>query len=103
MGIEYETKQGYDRLFVYGIFLNQRTREAYGMENPEYATVLDYATFGHHIVQAQHIPSVGFSLTGLTVDVPVTSWDRLDQLEAGYNRSKVKTTDGEIVYMYTAK
>ncbi len=90
----------YDRLFVYGIFLNERTRDGYGMINPEYATVLDYATYGHSIVTAHFIPQAGLSLTGLTVDMPKANWPALDMLEAGYRRVKVKTTDGETVYMY---
>lgn len=92
-----------NRLFVYGIFLGQGCRDAYGMSNPEYATVLDYATFGGSIVEAYRIPDYGLSLTGLTVDVDPECWRRLDALEAGYTRKKVTTTDGEEVYMYVGK
>jgi hypothetical protein len=74
------------------------------MSNPRYATVLDYVTFGHRIVQAQYIPKVGFSLTGLVVELPDNyDWQPLDILEAGYNRELVTTTSGEKVFMYTAK
>lgn len=96
-------EDGFERLFVYGIFLSQRNRESFDMTNPEYATVLDYATFGNQIVEARHIPDVGLALTGLTVDIPKTAWPGLDALEGGYDRKEVVTTDGEIVYMYVGK
>lgn len=89
-----------NRLFVYGIFLDEDRRQTYGMSNPEYATVLDFATFGHSIVSARRIPDIGLSLTGLTVDVDPAYWERLDLLEHGYDRKLVKTTRGEKVYMY---
>lgn len=89
-----------DRLFVYGIFLDWENRVEYGMSNPEYTTVLDYATFGGGIVEAVHIPGLGLSLTGLAVDMNPDGWQRLDQLEYGYDRVIVTTTDGERVYMY---
>lgn len=73
------------------------------MTNPEYATVLDYATFGGSIVQAVRIPNAGLSLTGLTVDIPDSQWPSLDALEGGYDRELVTTTDNEQVYMYTGK
>lgn len=89
-----------NRLFVYGIFLGEYQRQSYGMSNPQYATVLDYATFGHSIVQAEKIAGVGFSLTGLVVDVDPECWRDIDALEGAYKRIKVKTTRGEEVYMY---
>lgn len=93
-----------NRLFVYGIFLGQDMRERYGMANPKYATVPNYATFGEHIVQAVYIEGAGdLALTGLTVDVDPTCWDRLDALEAGYDRALVTTDNDEQVYMYVAK
>lgn len=90
------------KLFVYGIFLDAHNRSRYGMANPQYATVLDYATFGHHIVQAQHIPDCGLSLTGLLVDMDDQRWEPLDALEHGYDRIQVTTTSGEQAYMYAA-
>lgn len=93
----------WERLFVYGIFLSERNRKHYSMINPDYATVKDYATFGHHIVEAIHIPEHGLALTGLTVDIPSASWPELDALEGGYTRERVVTTDGEAVWMYVGK
>ena len=90
-----------NRLFVYGIFLAQPTRDSYGMTNAQYATVPDFATFGGHIVQAAYIEGAGnLQLTGLTVDVDPANWTRLDRLESGYDRVIVTTTMGEDVYMY---
>lgn len=73
------------------------------MSNPVYATVLDYTTFGHHIVEAKKIEGYGLALTGLTVDVDPSAWGRLDALEGGYNRELVTTTDGEELWMYVGK
>jgi gamma-glutamylcyclotransferase (GGCT)/AIG2-like uncharacterized protein YtfP len=73
------------------------------MTNPEYATVKDYVTFGDQIVEAVHIPGKGLALTGLTVDIPSSSWRKLDMLEGGYTREEVTTTDGETVWMYVGK
>lgn len=98
----HEIKQ-LNRLFVYGIFLGETMRKAYGMTNPRYMTVPDYVTVGGHIVQAVKIDSgTSIMLTGLTVDVDPENWERLDRLEGGYDRVKVKTHDGEEVYMYVA-
>lgn len=102
-----ETIENTEKLFVYGIFLGEYTRQGYGMTNPRYATVRDYATFGGHIVQAQHVPGVGFSLTGLLVDIPRDRWKSLDRLEGGYSRVKVNVETGwnteEEAWMYVAK
>lgn len=95
-----------NKLFVYGIFLDKRTRDAYGMgEHVVYTTVLDYATFGHGIVTAHKMPSgYGYSLTGLLVDIPEGfDWDRLDALERGYERIIVTTTDRYNAYMYAGR
>lgn len=93
-----------NRLFVYGIFLGQQMRDRFGMTNPEYATVPNYATFGYHIVQASYIASSGdLALTGLTVDVDPEYWERIDSLEGGYDRKLVTTDSNEEVYMYVAK
>ena len=73
------------------------------MTNPKYNTVYNYATFGDGIVEAVYIPRIGLSLTGLTVDMPIRYLKSLDQLEGGYDRELVKTTDGESVYMYVGK
>lgn len=98
MGDPYESE---NRLFVYGIFLDERNRVAFGMSNPEYTTVEGYATVGGSIVSAIKDPR--YTLTGLVVDVNPTMWSRIDSLESGYNRIKVTTTDGETVYMYEGK
>lgn len=93
-----------NRLFVYGIFLGEGMRKAYGMTNPQYSTVPGYATFGHGIVQAVEIKQArDLALTGLTVDVDPTKWEALDRLEGGYKRAIVTTDNNERVYMYTAK
>lgn len=91
-----------EQLFVYGIFLSEHNRREFKMTDPQYATVKDYATFGNQIVQAQYIPDVGFSLTGLVVDIPSDQWEGLDRLEGGYQRKRVTTTDGQNVWIYTA-
>lgn len=93
-----------DKLFVYGIFLSQRTRDGYGMKNPVYAVVPDYTTVhrGGSIVKAVKVLDAGLGLTGLLVDLPIENWEKLDDLEHGYERIKVKTIDGEEAYMYAA-
>lgn len=91
-----------NRLFVYGIFLGQRTRDRYGMSNPEYATIPGYITVGEHIVQAVKVDAPGIALTGLTVDIDPEYWSRIDALEGGYDRRLVETDSGEEVYMYVA-
>lgn len=92
-----------DRLFVYGIFLDEGQRRGFGMVNPRYATVLDYATVGHRIVQAVHIPGAGLALTGLLVDMPNSNWEELDALEGGYERIVIRTTSGYEAYMYAER
>jgi len=87
-----------DKLFVYGIFLDEGNRNAYGMSNPHYATVPNWATVGGYIVEA--VPCKGATLTGLLVDMDETRWERLDQLERGYIRTTVQTTEGINAYMY---
>lgn len=104
------------KLFVYGIFLDQHAREQYGMTGEHYATVRDYATIGGKIVAA--IKANGYCLTGLVVDVPekryyppaperpdyeLDNWQSLDSLESGYDRVKIKTTDGEKCWLYVAR
>lgn len=90
----------YLKLFVYGIFLDESTRQRYGMVGHRYSTVPDYATFGGGIVRAVRIPGNGLSLTGVVTTPDQTQWDRLDALEGGYDRVEVTTTNGERVYMY---
>lgn len=106
-----------NRLFVYGIFLDEDMRRSYGMSNPRYATVLDYATYGKGIVTAYRQVGAGLSLTGLLVDVPAKTqwqdannvwheddnWLDLDRLELNYKRIIIKTTDGDEAYMYAGK
>ena len=88
-----------EKLFVYGIFLNERHRKPFNMTNPKYAVVKDYATvpIGGTIVAAE--PLKGYDLTGLIVDIDSTEWERLDRLEAGYKRIKVETSRGK-AWMY---
>lgn len=102
-----------NRLFVYGIFLDELRRGRYAMSNPEYDTVRDYVTYGDHIVTAYHQPRRGLALTGLTVDVNpyelgergelIDTWARLDRLEGGYERKVITTTTGVEAYMYVGK
>jgi gamma-glutamylcyclotransferase (GGCT)/AIG2-like uncharacterized protein YtfP len=89
-----------NKLFVYGIFLDEYMRENYGMTNPKYATVLDYATFGGNIVMAVKIPKNNLSLTGLLVDMNPDKWEDLDRLEGGYRRVRINTTNNQEAYMY---
>lgn len=104
------------RLFVYGIFLGEGMREAYGMTSRGYATVKDYITVGEHIVQARRVdPEMNAALTGLVVDVPPTmprpygasgvvdNIKRLDELETGYDRVMVHTTSGQECQMYVER
>lgn len=89
-----------NKLFVYGIFLDKYMRDEYGMTNPKYATVPDYATFGGGIVMAVKIPDARLSLTGLLVDMNPDNWDKLDRLERGYRRIEITTGSGQQAYMY---
>ena len=103
-----------NRLFVYGIFLDEGTRLWYGMTNPRYAVVQGYATVGVHkdIVEAIKV-SDDFHLTGLIVDVAPkvaddihgvrSNWQRLDALESGYRRKMVQTLQGDKCWMYVAR
>lgn len=92
-----------NRLFVYGIFLSEYNRNAYGMSNPEYTTVRDYLTTGGVIATAHKCIDAGLVLTGLTVDVNPLAWESIDALEQGYNRVRVVTTNNESVYMYAGE
>jgi hypothetical protein len=106
-----------DRLFVYGIFLDESKREQYGMYSPYYATVEGYATvglgYGNIIVEAIPVREGNFVLTGMIVRVAtrgtnifgmqVNSWAMLDALEAGYKRELITTTEGEEAWMYVAR
>jgi gamma-glutamylcyclotransferase (GGCT)/AIG2-like uncharacterized protein YtfP len=91
-----------NKLFVYGIFLDENNRRAFGLHNPEYAVVRDYATFsiGGSIVMAAHVPGNNLGLTGLLCDVDPEKWERLDQLEGAYDRIQITTEDGERAWMY---
>lgn len=100
------------KLFVYGIFLDENRRSAYGMSNPQYAVVPDYATYQLYdeIVEAR--PCKGAYLTGLIVEVAPTmvtpygerdNWERLDDLERGYQRATITTVRGEEAYIYAGK
>ena len=98
-----------EKLFVYGIFLDERHRRSMGMSNPRYATVMDYVTFGNRVVQAFYMPNTkkdgrwGCSLTGLLLDINPSYWGRLDALERGYERIRIKTTSGVEAWMYVGK
>ena len=92
-----------NKLFVYGIFLSDTTRDAWRMGDAEYATVRGYATITKYgnIVEAIEVDDQRVSLSGLLVDIPHDfNWEDLDSLEAGYKRKKVKTTMGDTAYMY---
>jgi gamma-glutamylcyclotransferase (GGCT)/AIG2-like uncharacterized protein YtfP len=92
-----------NHLFVYGIFLDQRNRDRYGMYNAMYTTVPGYKTVGDYIVQA--VPDYDdpdTELTGLIVQVDPSYWERLDSLEQNYNRITVRTSTNELAYMYAA-
>lgn len=92
-----------NRLFVYGIFLDEHMREHYGMANPHYATVADYATYGNQIVTAYKQENAGLALTGLLVNMNPEKWENLDRLEGGYKRIVITTTGGDEAYMYAGK
>lgn len=92
-----------NKLFVYGIFLDEGNREQYGMTNPEYATVRGYITVGRRIVAAVKVEPPSVCLTGLIVDVDPTCWKKLDKLEGGYDRVVITTTDNQQAYMYQGK
>lgn len=92
-----------NKLFVYGIFLDEKNRQRYGMSNPRYATVKDYATWGNYIVTAKHQSGAGLALTGLLVDIEPEAWPRLDALEAGYDREEVDVLGLGKAYMYVGK
>lgn len=92
-----------DRLFVYGIFLSERTQKAFGMSNPKYATVKGYVTVGAgegYIVQAVPVDMKSLTLSGLIVDVDPKEWERIDKLEAAYEKVKIVTTDKEEAWIY---
>jgi hypothetical protein len=94
-----ETKKT-EKLFVYGIFLNEYNRDMYGMSNPDYQTVKGYITVGGHIVQAVAVENQDVALTGLVVDMDSNRWGGLDSLEGGYDRIKIKTTNNIEAFMY---
>lgn len=92
-----------NRLFVYGIFLDAQNREDFGMTNPMYRTVKNYATLGNEIVSAVFVDNANVALTGLLVDVDPRMWPDIDALESGYDRITVTTTSGEEAYMYAGR
>jgi len=92
-----------NRLFVYGIFLNERTGDIFDLRYVDYAIVRDMATRADgpgSIVQA--VPAPGLALTGLVVEVPEENWQRLDRLERGYKRIEVDTSEGP-AWMYASE
>ena len=91
-----------DKLFVYGIFLDEENRKDYGMSNPQYTTVPGYLTVGSYIVKAVQTDNTSVALTGLLVDIDPDMWPSLDSLEARYDRIKVRDVSGDIAYMYAA-
>lgn len=95
-----DAEQAVEKLFVYGIFLDEYNRKHYGMEFPSYDTVSNYITIGGIIVRAIKLNGWKASLTGLLVDVPTNRLSAIDALEAGYARIKVKTTSGIEAFMY---
>lgn len=92
-----------NRLFVYGIFLGESLRPAFGMSNPRYETVPGFITVGGRIVEAIRVPNDEIALTGLVVDVDPVYWGRIDELESGYDRIIVQTSSNESVYMYAKR
>lgn len=100
--ISEDAQPAVEKLFVYGIFLDERNRQHYGLTNPNYDTVQGFITIGSHIVKAIPSTTIGAALTGLLVDVPTRKLPSLDMLEAGYDRIKINTTGGYEAYMYAA-
>ncbi len=92
-----------NKLFVYGIFLDEHNRRSYGMSHPKYATVKGFVTFGYKIVQAYMVDNPNTALTGLLVDVDERYWPMIDRLEHGYDRIEILTTDNERAYMYVGR
>lgn len=105
-----------NKLFVYGIFLGEGSRDRYLMSNPQYATVKGYKTVSasHRgdIVKAVATGDNNDVLTGLVVDVEpgaiwhygaLNNWERLDALEGAYNRIEIRTTDDTACWMYVAR
>lgn len=89
-----------EKLFVYGIFLDESRRDRFGMTKPYYSTVPGYITRGSGIVQAVEVEDKQIALTGLLVDMDSSRWAPLDALEGGYDRVKVSTHDGVQAWMY---
>lgn len=89
-----------ERLFVYGIFLDEDRRQHYGMSNPRYTTIPGFITVGKGIVQAVRVQDKSIALTGVSVDMDADRWGPLDALEGGYDRIKVKDDKGEELFMY---
>lgn len=87
-----------ERLFVYGIFLDEARREYYGMTDPVYYTIPGFKTIGNYIVRAIRSDSED-SLTGLLVTPDESRWEQLDALEQNYKRIKVQDN----VFMYVDK
>lgn len=92
------------KFFFYGVFLEKAAREQYRItDEPRYATVKNYLTVGDYIVQATSISSnANAALSGIIVDVPEESIERLDELERSYDRVTIETTYGERAEMYVA-
>ena len=92
-------------LFVYGIFLEEGTRYRYKLyEEPRYATVQGYVTWGSHIATAYSVDDKDIILTGLVIDIPDDyDWAAIDRLEGGYNRVEITTEQGDKAFMYVGK
>lgn len=103
MNTEINVRPATEKLFVYGIFLDENNRNRFGMSNPQYATVPSFVTVGGHIVKAVRVDQKEVALTGLLVDMDSSRWEPLDSLEGGYDRIKVVTTDHEETYMYAQR
>lgn len=92
------------KLFVYGIFLDEINRREFGMSNPRYAVVLGYKTISWYGSIVQAVPSENKdALTGMTVDVPLSAWKGIDELESGYDRIKILTVQGVSAFMYVRR
>lgn len=109
-GVDYEKLEGElvteetATFFFYGIFLDEDTRHHYGIySEPKYATIRDYVTYGSHIATAHKQEGAGLVLTGIIVDVPLSSIPAIDRLEGGYDRTQVTTVQGRGTYLYVAR
>lgn len=104
-GLRQRVGEQVNRLFVYGIFLNEDNRAVYNMTNPRYAVVKGYKTVfiqPPKVIGAVKSTSTDV-LSGLLVNIDPRYWRAIDMLEQGYDRILIRTTLGEEAYMYVEK